>query len=112
NSMSGSARILWRPVRDLIRSHSGPVVRLLDVATGGGDVPIALWRRARGAGLKLEISGGDISPTALEVARHNAQAAGADIKFFRLDVVRDGIAEGFVVLTCSLCLHHLSDEQA
>jgi 2-polyprenyl-3-methyl-5-hydroxy-6-metoxy-1,4-benzoquinol methylase len=112
NSISGSARILWGPLLALARNNPGRDLRLLDVATGGGDIPIALWRRARGAGLNLEISGGDISPTALDVARRRAEMAGADVKFFRLDVGRDGIPEGFDVLTCSLFLHHLSDGKA
>ena len=112
NSLSGSARILWGGLVALARDNPGQALRLLDVATGGGDVPIALWRRARRAGLNLEINGGDISPTALEAARRNAQAAGADVKFFHLDVGHHSIPDGFDVLTCSLFLHHLSDERA
>jgi 2-polyprenyl-3-methyl-5-hydroxy-6-metoxy-1,4-benzoquinol methylase len=112
NWISGSDRILWRPLLAMTRNNPGRIVRVLDIATGAGDVPIGLWRRGRGAGLNLEVSGGDISPTALAVANQNARAAGADVKFFKLDVQNDGIPAGFDVLTCSLFLHHLSEEQA
>jgi 2-polyprenyl-3-methyl-5-hydroxy-6-metoxy-1,4-benzoquinol methylase len=112
NWLSGSARILWQPLLDLARTQRGRALRILDVASGGGDVPIGLWRRARRAGLNLEIHGADISATALEIARHKAQRAGADVQFFRLDIHSEALPEGFDVLTSSLFLHHLSGEQA
>jgi 2-polyprenyl-3-methyl-5-hydroxy-6-metoxy-1,4-benzoquinol methylase len=112
NWISGSGRIIGKPLLALAKTHPGRVLRVLDIATGGGDIPIRLWRRSREAGLKLEISGSDISPTALAVARQNAAAAGADVSFFCLDVGRDGIPAGFDVVMCSLFLHHLAEEQA
>ena len=47
NLLSNSAGILWPPLVDLARRLSPQPVRVLDVATGGGDLPIRLWRRAR-----------------------------------------------------------------
>src|SRR5438270_753420 len=44
NFFSGSARILWRPLAELGR-ELGPL-RILDVATGGGDLPVRLARKA------------------------------------------------------------------
>jgi 2-polyprenyl-3-methyl-5-hydroxy-6-metoxy-1,4-benzoquinol methylase len=111
NWISASDRILWKPLRELAEQQRRPL-RVLDVATGGGDVPIRLWRRAQRAGLKLDIHGGDISPTALELARQNAAQAQADVTFFKLDVKNDGLPQGFDVLTCSLFLHHLGDAEA
>src|SRR5205085_807704 len=96
----------------LARERAGRPVRVLDVATGGGDVPIRLWRRARRAGLNLDIHGGDISATALHFARQKARMAGAEVTFFALDVHNDGVPAGFDVLTASLFLHHLSGDQA
>ena len=54
NFWSGSAGILWPTVRTALRQAGRPL-RLLDVATGAGDVPIRLWQRARRAGLKASI---------------------------------------------------------
>src|SRR3954463_7827787 len=76
NLISNSARILWPPVRDLCRERQkagdARPVRLLDIATGGGDVPSRLWRTARRRGLSLEVAGCDFSPLAVEHARQTA----------------------------------------
>jgi SAM-dependent methyltransferase len=112
NWISASDRMLWRPLAALARAEPGRTLRVLDIATGGGDVPIRLWRRACRAGLNLEFHGADISPTALEHAHHNAHRAQADVAFFHLDVRRESIPCGFDVLTCSLFLHHLAEEHA
>ena len=57
NWWSGSARILWQPIRRLAAERPTRPLRILDIATGAGDVPIRLWRKACGAGIKLEIAG-------------------------------------------------------
>jgi 2-polyprenyl-3-methyl-5-hydroxy-6-metoxy-1,4-benzoquinol methylase len=112
NRISASDRILWRPLAALAREQPGRAVRVLDVATGGGDVPVRLWRRAARAGLKLEMHGADLSTTALEFARQQAHEAGAEVEFFQLDVRRQPVPAGFDVLACSLFLHHLPEEHA
>jgi 2-polyprenyl-3-methyl-5-hydroxy-6-metoxy-1,4-benzoquinol methylase len=112
NRFSASDRILWRPIADLARASPGRPLRVLDIATGGGDVPIRLWQRAQRAGLALELSGTDASATAVEHARQNAEQAGAAVKFFPLDVLREELPTGFDVLTTSLFLHHLEEPDA
>jgi SAM-dependent methyltransferase len=109
NALSGSARILWPALRDLAR-HSP--LRVLDVATGAGDVPLRLWKRARRAGLPIEFAGCDQSPTALDYARRQAEHQQANISFFAWDVLNGPLPAGYDVLTCSLFLHHLEEEQA
>ena len=89
NFWSGSAGILWRPLADLARRLGRPI-RVLDVASGGGDVPLRLWRRPAGAGLDIRIDGCDLSPVAVEHARGRAAAAGADVRFFVEDVLLRG----------------------
>src|SRR5688572_528643 len=78
NRLSRSAGMLWPPIRAVARTIAGRPARVLDVASGGGDVPIRLWQRARRARLPLEIVGLDISPVAIDVARGRARAAGAE----------------------------------
>ena len=50
NSICGSARILWPSIRDLCRERAkaGDLrpIRLLDIATGAGDVPVRIWRQS------------------------------------------------------------------
>jgi len=112
NWISASASMFWKPLWNLAQNHKGRTLRVLDVATGGGDIPIRLWHRAARASLKLEIQGGDISPTAVNVAREKALRTGAEVKFIQLDVLKDGIPSGFDVSMCSLFLHHLTEEDA
>src|SRR3954467_13806277 len=62
NFVSASARIVWPPIANLARSSKPAPLRVLDIATGAGDIPIALWQRAKRAGVNLEIHGIDINP--------------------------------------------------
>ena len=95
--------MLWKPLKNL-----GRPLRVLDVATGFGDVPLGLWKKAKAAGVPLEVAGCDISPTAIEAAKQNAPG----IHFFVHDAIRDPLPTGFDVVTCSLFLHHLDNDSA
>lgn len=116
NRISSSARILWRPIRKLCdeRKKAGNTkpVRVLDVATGGGDVPVRLGQIAQREGYALDIAGCDFSPIAIEHARAFAAANKAKVNFFPLDVIAEPLPDGYDVITCSLFLHHLNEEQA
>jgi 2-polyprenyl-3-methyl-5-hydroxy-6-metoxy-1,4-benzoquinol methylase len=116
NLISASSTILWPPIRNLCRERQragdARPVRVLDIATGGGDVPSRLWRRARRKGLPVEMAGCDVSPLALDHARKTAARLKAEVSFFRLDVLSDSIPAGYDVLTSSLFLHHLTEDQA
>src|SRR5437763_16532966 len=76
NRLSLSADILWPPVAKLARRHPGRTLRVLDVATGSGDVPVGVWRKARRAGVALEIAGRDLSPVGVEDAAEHAAGTG------------------------------------
>jgi 2-polyprenyl-3-methyl-5-hydroxy-6-metoxy-1,4-benzoquinol methylase len=112
NFWSGSAGILWPPLADLARRVPGQPLRVLDLASGAGDVPIRLWHKARRAGVALRMEGRDVSPVAVEHARGRAAQSGAEVDFSVLDVLREPLPAGYDALTCSLFLHHLDDEQA
>ncbi len=112
NRLSASDRVVWRPVADLAQTLGVRRLRLLDVATGGGDVPLALWRRAKRRGLDLEILGLDISPRAVALGQQRASAIGADLHFASLDALAEPLPDDYDVVMCSLFLHHLSHGQA
>ncbi len=112
NRWSGSAGILWPAVWALFQETSGRPLRVLDIATGAGDVPIRLWHRGQRAGLALEIAGCDRSSTAVAYARQRAGNQKAVVDFFEWDALRDPLPVGYDVLMCSLFLHHLDEEQA
>jgi len=111
NRWSNASRILWRPLAELAR-ETGSTLRVLDLATGGGDVPITLWRRAKRAGLPIQVEGCDVSMQAVDFARRQAESQRADVRFFELDALTDGLPDGYDVVVCSLFLHHLEDCQA
>jgi 2-polyprenyl-3-methyl-5-hydroxy-6-metoxy-1,4-benzoquinol methylase len=112
NFWSRSAALVWGPLAELAREEPGRPLRVLDLATGAGDVPIRLWHRARRAGVALQVEGCDVRPAAVAHAAARAAAAGADVRFFAADVMGDPVPPGYDVLVSSLFLHHLSGEQA
>jgi 2-polyprenyl-3-methyl-5-hydroxy-6-metoxy-1,4-benzoquinol methylase len=111
NAWSGSARILWPALARLAR-ESSEEIEVLDVATGAGDLPIRLWRRARRAGLKIKLHGLDRSPSAVQYARRRALDCKADVRFFEWNALLDGLPGEYDAITCSLFLHHLADGEA
>lgn len=106
NRFSRSADVLWRPVREALLREARPM-RLLDVACGGGDVAVRLRLRAKRAGLALEVTGCDVSETALAVARRRAEAAGVDVRLERVDVLGEDLPGRYDAVTCGLFMHHL-----
>ena len=112
NWWSRSDAILWPVLASIAQENPGRTIRVLDVATGAGDVPIKLWRRAKAAALPVAISGCDLSPTAVAIAAENAGKERADLEFFVHDVLLDPIPGRYDLVTCSLFLHHLSSEEA
>ncbi len=112
NWISGSARAVWKPIKRFARESNLRRLRILDVASGGGDVAIGLWKKAQRTGLDVEVVGVDLSPRAIEFAQHRAAEAGANVRFEALDVLADELPNGFDIMTCSLFLHHLSNAEA
>ncbi|MGI9518530.1 MAG: methyltransferase domain-containing protein [Pirellulaceae bacterium] len=106
NRISRASSVMWDPIERLARGTGRPL-RILDLATGAGDLPIRLWQLGQEAGLSLNIAACDKSPTALQYARNNARRAEADVKFFELDLIDDDIPGEYDVIICSLFLHHL-----
>ena len=49
NGLSASASIVWKPIAQLARQRKVDRLRVLDIATGAGDLPIRLWHMARRA---------------------------------------------------------------
>ncbi|MEK6258033.1 MAG: methyltransferase domain-containing protein [Planctomycetota bacterium] len=111
NGLSASASIVWKPIAQLARQLKVNRLRVLDVATGAGDLPLRLWRKARRANLQLDLHGVDISPQALDFARQRAEAEGAEIEFSQLDVLNGELPRGYDVVISSLFFHHLDNRR-
>jgi len=112
NRYSATVQSLAGAIRKAAHQLKGRPLRVLDVATGAGDVPVRLWERSRKWEADVQIDGCDISAQGLEYAKANAARTGAEVNFFQLCALEDPLPEGYDVLTCSLFLHHLSDTDA
>jgi 2-polyprenyl-3-methyl-5-hydroxy-6-metoxy-1,4-benzoquinol methylase len=110
NALSRTSHSLLQPVLRLASERGCTKLSVLDVATGGGDVPIRLWRQGRRHGLELRIVAVDASPQAIAFGRARAAECGAPIEFREINVLAGGLPSGFDVVTCCLFLHHLDEE--
>ena len=72
NRISRSAAIYWPELRRLAKTRDSKPLRVLDLASGGGDVPIALACRAIRSGLDILIDGCDKSGEAMQFAAERA----------------------------------------
>lgn len=111
NRWSRTAATIWKPIKQW-QGEQGRPMRVLDVATGGGDVLYDLARRAQRAKLPIAFSGCDISSRAIHFAQSRAKQHGLDVEFFVADALNDLFPTGFDILISSLFLHHLSDDEA
>jgi 2-polyprenyl-3-methyl-5-hydroxy-6-metoxy-1,4-benzoquinol methylase len=119
HALRGLARInalsaAWRPLLAALRAPAWQrererPLRVLDVASGSGDVPLAMAKRFPHAAWYAC----DVSQQAMDVARERAGAAGVQLQTFRCDAVGGKIAgpeqipARFDVVMCSLFVHHL-----
>lgn len=111
NRLSFSDAIVWQPIRELARTLDRPL-RVLDIASGAGDVLVQIWRRAAAENVSLELTGIDISETALSFAKQRAETIEAPITFQHHDALEQPLPAGHDVIMCSLFLHHLTQSQA
>lgn len=113
NALSRSAMAIWRPIQQLAQPPSLKEVRILDLATGGGDVALRLAQLASQHGRRVMVTGCDVSPVAVAEARQRAQALNiSNVEFHTLDVLQDDLPSDFDVVMCSLFLHHLDEPDA
>ncbi len=110
NAWSDSVGIVWSQIEPLVRP--GRKLRILDVATGAGDVPIGLWHRAIEKKAAVEIDACDKSGTAVDHARRNAKKHSATVHFFQCDIFTDELPGNYDIIVSSLFMHHLDFAQA
>jgi release factor glutamine methyltransferase len=78
--------LIPRPETELLVELAQGRRRVLDVGTGCGAVALAIASERDGA----NVTGIDISPDAIEVARENARRTGLDVEFLIADVMVGG----------------------
>ena len=114
NAVSRSWRLLWPQIAATARkcAAGGGRLRVMDVATGSGDGPLAMARRARFLGLPIDWVLCDRSGVALDAARRAATCADVAVALEQVDLLHDQLPPAADLVTCSLFLHHLDEEDA
>jgi 2-polyprenyl-3-methyl-5-hydroxy-6-metoxy-1,4-benzoquinol methylase len=113
NFISRTAAVLWPAIRRVAAHGWAAPLRVLDVASGGGHVAVALARRASLEGMPLDIVGCDISPVAIDYARTLAVRAGVTgVRFEPVDALRGSWPGEVDIAVCTLFLHHLEEADA
>lgn len=113
NRVGGIDRGFRRPIESLLRTMPAGPIRILDLATGSGDLPMRLdrWLARRRPDLERHWIGVDISDHALVRATDRARASGLHFEPHRCDVLADELPSCDVAM-CSLFLHHLDEPSA
>jgi SAM-dependent methyltransferase len=86
-------------------------VSILDLCTGGADVPRYLVRLARSRGVRLRVVALDMHPATLQIAQQQS-AAYPEIKLVQDDALNFSPPRKFDYVLCLLSLHHFSVEDA
>ncbi|WP_456411157.1 bifunctional demethylmenaquinone methyltransferase/2-methoxy-6-polyprenyl-1,4-benzoquinol methylase UbiE [Oceanithermus sp.] len=103
--LSGGVDQRWRRLAVRMATEKAPR-RILDVATGTGDVALLL-KRARP---EAEVVGGDFTPQMLELARAKAARAGMDVRFVEADALALPFADAsFDAITVAFGFRNFAD---
>jgi hypothetical protein len=87
-------------------------VRLLDVGTGGADLPVAVARWCRAAGVAIRIVAVDLGAAACRFARAQARDF-PEIEICRADVFALPLPpRSFHLAHCAMFLHHFDQDEA
>jgi 2-polyprenyl-3-methyl-5-hydroxy-6-metoxy-1,4-benzoquinol methylase len=109
NRWFGSHRLVLTFVRRWILP--GAQMRVVDLATGSGDIPRLLVDHARKVGAQIEIDAVDQQAATLEIAR-NLSADYPEISYHAANILEWDCPQGYDIALCSLVLHHFSDDDA
>ena len=86
-------------------------MRVVDLATGSGDIPRLLVNHARRIGAQIEVDAVDRQPATLEIARR-LSADYPEICYHEANVLEWDFSQAYDIALCSLVLHHFSDDDA
>lgn len=111
NAASKTAARMAEPIIEFARRRDIQRLSMLDIACGGGDVPVGIAQAAKQSGIEIELTLLDRSETALGHAAATAASAGISCQPVRADLMGDWNVPAFDVVTCSLFLHHIPEPQ-
>ena len=109
NRWFGSHRLVSSFMRRWIKP--GARLRVVDLATGSGDIPRLIVDCTRDVGVQIEIDALDRQRATLEIARR-LSAGYPEISYHEANILEWNSIQNYDVALCSLVLHHFSDEHA
>ena len=93
------------------RIKPGARLRIVDLATGSGDIPRLIAEYGRKVGAELQIDALDRQSATLEIAR-KLSARYPEIAFVEGNLLDWNATEPYDLVLCTLALHHFSDDDA
>jgi 2-polyprenyl-3-methyl-5-hydroxy-6-metoxy-1,4-benzoquinol methylase len=109
NRYFGSHRLVLHFLRRWIKPDDH--ARIVDLATGSGDIPRLIVDYAQEIGAKVEVDALDRQSATLEIARR-LSGNYPEISYIDANILEWQPAEPYDIALCSLALHHFSDEDA
>jgi SAM-dependent methyltransferase len=109
NRWFGSYQLILNFIRRWIKP--GAPLRIVDLATGSGDIPRLIVDYSRSIGAVVEIDAVDHQPPTLEIARR-LSVGYPEISYIDADILKWCPAGPHDMALCTLALHHFSDEDA
>jgi 2-polyprenyl-3-methyl-5-hydroxy-6-metoxy-1,4-benzoquinol methylase len=107
NRWFGSHRLVRRFLLRWLQPHS----RILDLATGSGDIPRLIVDLARARGLTVQVDAIDQQQSTIQIARR-LSAAYPEINYHCIDLFEWNPPQPCDIVLFSLALHHFSEEDA
>ena len=108
NRYFGSYRLIEHFLRRWVKP--GSQIRILDLATGSGDIPRLVVDFARRVGATVSIDAIDQQAATVEIARR-LSGSYPEIEFIQADLLT-WRREPYDLVLCSLALHHFSEADA
>jgi SAM-dependent methyltransferase len=109
NRWFGSYRLVLKIMRRWIKP--GSRLRVVDLATGSGDIARLLVDFARKIDAHIEVDAVDRQSATLQIAR-KLSVRYPEISFHEADIREWDGAQPYDIALCSLVLHHFSDDEA
>ncbi len=112
NYFSNGAGVLWKPIFNLANKRNLTNLSMLDVATGSGDIPIALSEKAFRSNINIDFSVVDKSPFAIKLVQSKCKTSNIKMECLEMDVLDGPAFPEHDIIICSLFLHHLDNGEA
>jgi 2-polyprenyl-3-methyl-5-hydroxy-6-metoxy-1,4-benzoquinol methylase len=109
NRWFGSYALISKFLRQWIKP--GDRLRIVDLATGSGDIPRLVADHGRKVGAQLQIDALDRQPPTLQIAQ-KLSTDYPEIAFVEGNILEWNAAEKYDLVLCTLALHHFGETDA